>query len=59
MEPTPEVSAAIAAARSVQALFVDGSDEQVLVDLAAVEELGRIVDGLRIAGAASFPARAR
>lgn len=59
MEATPEVSAAIAAARSVQALFVSGSDEQVLVDLAAVEELGRIVDGLRIAGAASVERRSR
>jgi hypothetical protein len=52
MEPTPLLTAAIAAARAVGAPFLNGSGEQVVVDLEAVEELGRIVDGLRLSGAA-------
>lgn len=52
MEPTPELAAAIAAARAVGAPFLNASGAQVLVDLGPVEELGRIVDGLRAAGAA-------
>jgi hypothetical protein len=59
MEPTPELQAAIAAARAVRTGFVSGSDEQVLADLEAVEELGRIVDGLRVAGAAAVEHRSR
>lgn len=52
MEPTAGLSAAIAAARAAEPRFVNGSSAEVLVDLAAVEELGRIVDGLRLAGSA-------
>lgn len=59
MEPTPELQAAIAAARAVRPPFLAGSDQQVLTDLAAVEELGRIVDGLRVAGAAEVERRSR
>lgn len=55
----PELRAAIAAARAVQQTFLTASDAQVLADLAAVEELGRIVDGLRIAGAAEVEHRSR
>ena len=59
MEATPELQAAIAAARVVQSRFLSASDEQVLADLDAVEELGRIVDGLRVAGAAEVEHRSR
>jgi hypothetical protein len=59
MEPTPGLRAAIAAARDAQPPFLTGSDEQLLADLAAVEELGRIVDALRVAGAAEVEHRSR
>lgn len=59
MEATPELSAAIAAARAVALPLTTGSGELLLTDLAAVEELGRIADGLRIAAAAAVERRSR
>jgi hypothetical protein len=59
MEPEAAISTAIVAARGIAARFLTGSDDELLADLAAVEELGRIVDGLRIAGAAQAERRSR
>lgn len=59
MEAAADLTAALAAARSVTARFHTASDDELLADLAAIEQLGWIVDGLRVGAAAQVEFRSR
>ena len=52
MEAAADLTAAIAAARAVTARFHTASDAELLADLDAIEQIGRVVDGLRFEVAA-------
>ena len=59
MEAASDLTAAVAAAASVAPRFHTGSDEEVLADARAVEELGRLADALRLSVAAQLEQRSR
>ena len=59
MEIAADLVAAITAARAISTRFATGTDEQVLADTAAIEELGRLVDAMRIDAAAELEKRSR
>ncbi|WP_345479161.1 DUF222 domain-containing protein [Amnibacterium soli] len=59
MGAAADLVASIAAARAVTPRFASGSDDEVLADTAGVEELGRLVDAMRIDAAAQLERRSR
>lgn len=59
MEAAADLVLAITATRAIVARFATASDEEVLTDTAAVEQLGRLVDAMRIEAAAEVEKRSR
>lgn len=57
MSGSLELSTAIAAARGARPAFPTLTDDDLLADLDAIEELGRIADGLRLAAAREVEVR--
>ena len=57
MDAAPDLVAALAALQAVRPRFSTASDDELLADLATTEAIGRLVDGLRIAGAAQVELR--
>ncbi|WP_375407100.1 hypothetical protein, partial [uncultured Amnibacterium sp.] len=59
MHEAADLTAALAAVTAVAPRFLTSSDTEFLADLELVERIGRVVDGLRVTGAAEAEHRSR
>ena len=57
MPEAPDLAVALAAVRAVTSRFHTASDSELLADVELIEAIGRVVDGLRIRGAAEIEGR--
>lgn len=59
MEEAADLAAALAAVKAVRARFHTASGAELRTDVDVIEQIGRLVDGLRVAGAAEVEHRSR
>lgn len=59
MNEAPDLVAALAAVSAVEEHFFTAPDDDLLADLDLIERIGRVMDGLRVRGAAEVERRSR